>query len=222
MTPLPRPRPPRANRAAARPPRARAARRWPRSRVLVSQHFQLVLGFSPLELGLWTVPARRGARRRLTAHSPIAARVCPPVTMAGGIVVAVAGVALLTQVDATHGPGLVVAALGSSPSAWPRCSLWPPTSPSPARPRGVRAGFHVAATGSGARDRGRVLRRNAGATRQAAPSDRSGHVALRPGRVAGDPLTTRWRPRRSRLSGGRAARGSRCAPVRRRPRRPGG
>jgi MFS transporter, DHA2 family, multidrug resistance protein len=40
---------------------------------------------------------------------PLAARVRPPVAMLGGIIVATVGVALLTQVGATDGPGLLVA-----------------------------------------------------------------------------------------------------------------
>jgi MFS transporter, DHA2 family, multidrug resistance protein len=42
---------------------------------------------------------------------PLAARVGPPVAMLGGLVVAIAGVALLTQVGASDGPGLLVAGL---------------------------------------------------------------------------------------------------------------
>jgi DHA2 family multidrug resistance protein-like MFS transporter len=79
--------------------------------VFVSQYFQLVLGFSPLEAGLWSVPGAAAFVVGSQLTPPLAARVCPSVAMAGGIVVAMAGVALLTHADATHGPGLVVAAL---------------------------------------------------------------------------------------------------------------
>ena len=37
--------------------------------VFVAQYFQLVLGYSPLEAGLWSVPGRRRVRRRLAADA---------------------------------------------------------------------------------------------------------------------------------------------------------
>ena len=79
--------------------------------VFVAQHFQLVLGYSPLEAGLWSVPGAAAFVVGSQLTPPIAARSRPPVVMLGGIVVAIAGVALLTQVGATDGPGLVVAGI---------------------------------------------------------------------------------------------------------------
>jgi DHA2 family multidrug resistance protein-like MFS transporter len=79
--------------------------------VFVAQYFQLVLGYSPFEAGLWSVPGAAAFVVGAQLTPPLAARVCPPVVMLGGIVVAIAGVALLTQVDATHGPGLLVAGI---------------------------------------------------------------------------------------------------------------
>ena len=82
--------------------------------VFVAQYLQLVLGYSPLEAGLWSLPRRRRVRRRLAADAAAggtgAAR---RVAMLGGIVVAIAGVALLTQAQATDGPG----------SSWPASSI---------------------------------------------------------------------------------------------------
>src|SRR5919106_4432000 len=77
--------------------------------VFVAQYFQLVLGYSPLEAGLWSVPAAAAFVVGSQLTPPLAARVGPPVAMLGGIVVALAGVALLTQVEASDGPGLLVA-----------------------------------------------------------------------------------------------------------------
>ena len=77
--------------------------------VFVAQYFQLVLGYSPLEAGLWSVPAAAAFVVGSQLTPPLAARVGPPVAMLGGIVVALAGVALLTQVGASDGPGLLVA-----------------------------------------------------------------------------------------------------------------
>jgi DHA2 family multidrug resistance protein-like MFS transporter len=79
--------------------------------VFVAQYFQLVLGYSPLEAGLWSVPGAAAFVVGAQLTPPLAARVRPPVAMLGGIVVAIAGVALLTQVDATHGPGLLLAGI---------------------------------------------------------------------------------------------------------------
>jgi MFS transporter, DHA2 family, multidrug resistance protein len=79
--------------------------------VFVAQYFQLVLGYSPLEAGLWSVPGAAAFVVGAQLTPPLAARVGPPVAMLGGLVVAIAGVALLTQVGASDGPGLLVAGL---------------------------------------------------------------------------------------------------------------
>jgi DHA2 family multidrug resistance protein-like MFS transporter len=70
-----------------------------------------VLGYSPFEAGLWSVPGAAAFVVGAQLTPPLAARVRPPIAMLGGIVVAIVGVALLTQVDATHGPGLLVAGI---------------------------------------------------------------------------------------------------------------
>jgi DHA2 family multidrug resistance protein-like MFS transporter len=79
--------------------------------VFVAQYFQLVLGYSPLEAGLWSVPAAAAFVVGSQLTPPLAARVGPPVAMLGGIVIALAGVALLTQVGTSDGPGLLVAGI---------------------------------------------------------------------------------------------------------------
>ena len=76
--------------------------------VFVAQYLQLVLGYSPLEAGLWSVPGAAAFVVGSQLTPPLAARVGPPLAMLAGIVLAVAGVALLTQAHATDGPGLVV------------------------------------------------------------------------------------------------------------------
>jgi DHA2 family multidrug resistance protein-like MFS transporter len=70
-----------------------------------------VLGYSPLEAGLWSVPGAAAFVVGAQLTPPLAARVSPPVAMLGGIVVAIAGVALLTQMGASDGPGLLVAGI---------------------------------------------------------------------------------------------------------------
>jgi DHA2 family multidrug resistance protein-like MFS transporter len=79
--------------------------------VFVAQYLQLVLGYSPLAAGLWSVPAAAAFVVGSQLTPPLAARAGAPRAMLAGIVVAVAGVALLTQASATDGPGLVVAAV---------------------------------------------------------------------------------------------------------------
>jgi DHA2 family multidrug resistance protein-like MFS transporter len=79
--------------------------------VFVAQYFQLVLGYSPLEAGLWSVPGAAAFVVGAQLTPPLAARVRPAVAMLGGIVVAIVGVALLTQAGAADGPGLVVAGI---------------------------------------------------------------------------------------------------------------
>ena len=79
--------------------------------VFVAQYFQLVLGYSPLEAGLWSVPGAAAFVVGAQLTPPLAARIRPPAIMLGGIAVAVVGVALLTRVDAAAGPGLLVAGI---------------------------------------------------------------------------------------------------------------
>jgi DHA2 family multidrug resistance protein-like MFS transporter len=79
--------------------------------VFVAQYLQLVLGYSPFEAGLWSVPGAAAFVVGSQLTPALAARVRPAVAMLGGIVVALAGVALLTQADATAGPATVVAGI---------------------------------------------------------------------------------------------------------------
>ena len=76
--------------------------------VFVAQYLQLVLGYSPLEAGLWSVPGAAAFVVGSQLTPMLAKRLRPPTAMLGGLVVAIAGVALLTQVT---GPGLLVAGL---------------------------------------------------------------------------------------------------------------
>ncbi|HET8821399.1 MAG TPA: MFS transporter, partial [Thermoleophilaceae bacterium] len=77
--------------------------------VFVAQYLQLVLGYSPIEAGLWSVPAAAAFVVGSQLTPPLAARVRPPVAMLAGIAVAAAGVALLSRAGTVHGPGLLVA-----------------------------------------------------------------------------------------------------------------
>jgi DHA2 family multidrug resistance protein-like MFS transporter len=77
--------------------------------VFIAQYFQLVLGYSPLEAGVWSVPGAAAFVVGSQLTPPLATRIRPPVVMLGGIVLAVVGIALLTQVTVAAGAGLLVA-----------------------------------------------------------------------------------------------------------------
>jgi MFS transporter, DHA2 family, multidrug resistance protein len=79
--------------------------------VFVAQYFQLVLGYSPLEAGLWSAPGAVAFVVGSQLTPPLAVRVRPPLAMLGGIILALVGVALLTQVGEAGGPGLLVAGI---------------------------------------------------------------------------------------------------------------
>jgi DHA2 family multidrug resistance protein-like MFS transporter len=77
--------------------------------VFVAQYFQLVLGYSPLEAGLLSLPGAAAFVVGSQLTPPLAARVRPAVVMLGGLLLAIVGVLLLTQVGAADGPALMVA-----------------------------------------------------------------------------------------------------------------
>jgi DHA2 family multidrug resistance protein-like MFS transporter len=88
--------------------------------VFIAQYMQLVLGLSPFEAGLWTVPYA-GAFIVSSLLTPLLVRRIRPATaIAFGLALACAGFVLLTQVDgesalATLVTGSVVFALGLAP-----------------------------------------------------------------------------------------------------------
>lgn len=88
--------------------------------VFIAQYLQLVLGLSPLQAGLWTIPFA-GAFILGSMLTPMIVRqVRPAHVMATGSVLAALGFAALTQVDATSGlvvlvTGFVVYSLGLAP-----------------------------------------------------------------------------------------------------------
>ncbi|MFF9024895.1 MFS transporter [Streptomyces eurythermus] len=75
--------------------------------LLTSQYLQLVLGFEPLEAGLWQLPTAVGGSIVALWVSGLAARFQPAVLMSAGAAFAVLGPVMLTQVD--DGPGFLVA-----------------------------------------------------------------------------------------------------------------
>ncbi len=88
--------------------------------IFVAQYLQLVLGFSPLEAGVWSVPTAVAFVVGAQLTPPLAARFRPASVMLGGLVVSILGAAQLTQAAASGGPepvvaGAVILSLGLAP-----------------------------------------------------------------------------------------------------------
>ncbi|MEV6216568.1 MFS transporter [Nocardia sp. NPDC051833] len=88
--------------------------------LLLSQYLQLVLGLSAFEAGLWTVPQAAAMVVAAGVVSALAPRVRPAYLMASGLVLAMAGYALFTQLSGADDlalivTGMVVFSLGLSP-----------------------------------------------------------------------------------------------------------
>jgi DHA2 family multidrug resistance protein-like MFS transporter len=88
--------------------------------LFIPQYLQLVLGLSPLEAGLWTLPWALTFIVGSNLTPVIVRRVPPAFVMAAGLVLAAVGFAVFTQVDAASGfavivTGSVVFSLGTSP-----------------------------------------------------------------------------------------------------------
>ncbi|HEV2906174.1 MAG TPA: MFS transporter, partial [Actinomycetota bacterium] len=88
--------------------------------LFLPQYLQLVLGLSPLEAGLWTLPWALAFVVGSNVTPIIARRIRPAPLMAGGLAMAAAGFAIFTQVDGGSGFGEIVLgsvlfSLGTSP-----------------------------------------------------------------------------------------------------------
>lgn len=88
--------------------------------IYVTQHLQLVLGLSPFQAGLATVPSMLAWIVGSLVVPPIARRVRPSTVMAAGLLLAAAGFLLLAQAAGGLGVGLLIAgmviySLGISP-----------------------------------------------------------------------------------------------------------
>jgi MFS transporter, DHA2 family, multidrug resistance protein len=78
--------------------------------LLIAQYLQLVLGYSPLQAGLWTVPSSGGFIAG-SLLAPVLVRMARPAyVVAGGLLLTAAGLALLLQVEADSSVALVVVA----------------------------------------------------------------------------------------------------------------
>jgi MFS transporter, DHA2 family, multidrug resistance protein len=78
--------------------------------LFIAQYLQLVLGYSPLEAGLWTVPSAGGFIAGSMLAPMLVRSVRPAFVVAGGLAVTAVGLAILAQAEADSGVALVVAA----------------------------------------------------------------------------------------------------------------
>ncbi|WP_336085060.1 MFS transporter [Nocardia sp. SSK8] len=88
--------------------------------LLLSQYLQLVLGLSAFEAGLWTVPQALAMVVAAGVVSALAPRVRPAYLMTGGLLIAMAGYVIFTQLSGADDlalivTGMVVFSLGLSP-----------------------------------------------------------------------------------------------------------
>jgi MFS transporter, DHA2 family, multidrug resistance protein len=89
--------------------------------VFTAQYLQLVLGLSPLEAGLWTVPSMAAFVGASMLVPALARRILPAYVIGSGLVLAAAGFGVLTLVDASAGlvpvvVGSVIYSLGICPA----------------------------------------------------------------------------------------------------------
>jgi MFS transporter, DHA2 family, multidrug resistance protein len=83
------------------------------SLLFIAQYLQLVLGLSPLESGLWMLPASAGFIVGSLLTPLLVRRLRPAFVMAAGMVLAAVGLGLFTQLDTGRGAGLAVLVAGS-------------------------------------------------------------------------------------------------------------
>jgi DHA2 family multidrug resistance protein-like MFS transporter len=78
--------------------------------LFIAQYLQLVLGYSPLEAGLWTVPSAGGFIAG-SMLAPLLVRIARPAyVVAGGLLLTTLGLALLAQIEADSSVAVVVIA----------------------------------------------------------------------------------------------------------------
>jgi DHA2 family multidrug resistance protein-like MFS transporter len=88
--------------------------------LFVAQYLQLVVGLSPLQAGLWTLPSAGGLIAGSMLAPLIARRIRPAFVMVAGFALAAVGFGLLTQVEVSSGLttlviGSVLFTLGAAP-----------------------------------------------------------------------------------------------------------
>src|SRR5215468_4180903 len=81
--------------------------------LFVAQYLQLVLGLSPLEAGLWSLPSAGGFIIGSNLAPRLLRRVRPAYVIGSGLALAAAGLAVLTRVGGSPGADLGILAAGS-------------------------------------------------------------------------------------------------------------
>jgi MFS transporter, DHA2 family, multidrug resistance protein len=90
--------------------------------LFVAQYLQLVLGMSPLEAGLWTIPATAGIIAGSLLAPVLVRRVPAPRVVSGGLAVAAVGLVVVAQVGSESDlalvvTGLTVLGIGAAPAS---------------------------------------------------------------------------------------------------------
>jgi DHA2 family multidrug resistance protein-like MFS transporter len=78
--------------------------------MFIAQYLQLVLGLTPLEAGVWTLPQSVGFVAGSMFAPQIVRRVRPALVMGGGLLLAAIGLGMLTQIEAGSGLPILVTA----------------------------------------------------------------------------------------------------------------
>jgi MFS transporter, DHA2 family, multidrug resistance protein len=76
---------------------------------LIAQHLQLVLGLSPLQAGLWSLPAAIGGLVGAMLAPVLVRAASPPAVITAGLTIGAVGFGMLTQVQADAGLPVLIA-----------------------------------------------------------------------------------------------------------------
>ena len=96
--------------------------------LLIAQYLQLVLGYSPLEAGLWTVPSSGGFIAGSMLAPMLVRTFRPAYVVAGGLALTAAGLVLLARVEPDSASHSLSSARSWSLWVWRHPSRWEPTS----------------------------------------------------------------------------------------------
>jgi MFS transporter, DHA2 family, multidrug resistance protein len=82
---------------------------WAGTYLFLAQYLQLVKDLSPLQAGLWLLPAAGGSIAGSMLAPALTSRLWPATVLAAGLFVAAGGFAIVTQVETTSGLSILVA-----------------------------------------------------------------------------------------------------------------
>jgi DHA2 family multidrug resistance protein-like MFS transporter len=117
--------------------------------LFIAQYLQLVVGLSPLQAGLWTLPSSLAVIAGSMLAPAVVRRVRPAFAVAGGMALAAAGLTILTQVDAGAGVAVpVVASIVFSPGLGPAFILTTSLIVGTAPPERAGAASAISETGA--------------------------------------------------------------------------